>query len=551
MPTQNITNKIEILSINDKDPNDSNTDVQLTPNERMVVNEVIQIWKHDPATESLGIAKLHVLVKESQPQWMLSEKRLKTLLKKYGLLANQPKFTYANEITSKPTPNLELPAKIKLQSAKTRGKGLYATTQIPKGTLLWEEKPFIFIPPLDHAYLMKIGKACSYCGKLLSSRLFDSTSFLQGLDCKYCDELWCSKQCKRQDTLHMVLNHNEHSKKANTENIKINSKNWTAYKEFCLENHWNAAYAVAIIRIHELIDSTGQVANQFDAFAKIRQDIRYKAHDSSAGAFDNSNGGDGALFVKEQQELLWHKGHEMFVAIFNDDEHKLNYEEYLTYIGTYNINNIDSLYLIQSHLNHNCDKNVDVQVESSTKRLCDGIKVFASRDLKANEELVTSYVNPNHNVHQRKRELRVNWGFNCNCNRCKKEEKEAQRLQSNEGAAAHTVPVSTTTNDQNKNEKKSDDKKESNGKATPENENRAKANASTNTNNKSSTKSSRKNSRKSSEHSLTSRSAIKAMLEKTAPNGDDGDEFELIGAEQHSGRRKSVRFDEKVVAVNE
>lgn len=506
----NLNGKIEILSINDKDPNEDDK-VQVVPNERMVVNEVIQIWKLQPATESLGIGKLHAVVKETQKNWSLSEKRLKMLLKKYNLLANQPKFCYVGQITSKATPGLDLPNKIKLQTTKNRGKGLYAAYNISKGTLLWEEKPFIFVPPLDHVYLMKIGKACSYCGKLLNSRTFDSQSFLNGLDCSYCEELWCSKYCKKADSLHTTLNHNEHSRS----NLNVNSKAWKEYKEFCLENHWNAAFAAGLIHATECMDTLGKIAQQWDSFAKIRQDVRYKALDSSAGAFDSSNGGDGALFVKEQQELLWKQGHELFNEVFSDPEHKLSYEEYMTYLGTYNINNIDSLYLIQSHLNHNCDKNVDVRVENS-KRLCDGIKVYADKDLKANEELVTSYVNPNHNVNLRKRELRVNWGFNCSCNRCKSEEKETHRLQSSIGAAA-----SNATEEENPEELLSPEPLQNSRR--------------------------RKSSIKAND-SVDSRKAIQELLAGAKGEG----EFEIMNAnEMIGGRRKSVRFDEKVVAVNE
>lgn len=500
------TPRIEILSINDRAPD---AGVLITPNEYMVVNEVIQLWKQDPATESLGIAKLHALVKQSQPSWSVLEKRLKTLLKKYNLLANQPKLYYANEITSKETPHLELPNKIRLQNAKNKGKGLYALTSIPKDTLLWEEKPFIFIPPMDHIKLMRSGKACCYCGKLLQARGFDANSFLNGLDCKHCDELYCLVGCKKNDVLHPVLNHKKGKPPL------VDPKKWAAYEEFCLENRWTAAFAVGLIRVHELYDKLGVVSEQFAAFARVSQEIRYKASDSSAGAFDATGGGGGALFVKEQQELLWKKGHEMFNQIFEVNAPKdviasrqLLYEDYLVYIGTYNINNIESLYLIQSHLNHNCTANVDVRVIDSARRLCDGIRVYSARDLKAGEELVTLYVNPSHSVHQRKRELRVNWGFNCTCAKCKEEEKEAQRVQSS-GKLSPAVPTQST-------------------QATESPEETQK-------------KPKRTSMRKSGEFS-----SIKEMLEGAEGEG----EFELSEQEQPTGRRKSVRFDEKVVAVN-
>ena len=76
-------------------------------------------------------------------------------------------------------------------------------------------------------------------------------------------------------------------------------------------------------------------------------------------------------------------------------------------MGTYNINNLDSnVFLIQSHLNHNCSPNTSVETEMQRT---DGLKVFAARDIKSGEELTTTYVNPSHTVHQRQRELRVNW----------------------------------------------------------------------------------------------------------------------------------------------
>lgn len=424
--------KIEILSINDNKEASELEACQVTPNERMVVNEVIQIWKFDPLTESLGISKLHGLVKQQKPNWSLSEKRLKTLLKKYGLLFNQPKFYYANQIVSSETPQLELPDFVTLKFVKNKGKGLYATKKIKKDTLLWQESPFIYVPPLGHLNLMRTGKSCAYCGKLLPKNFYQA-NLMKNLDCKNCDALWCSKLCQKLDILHGILNHN---KKINNSRI-INCGNFQKYADFCLENNWQAAFAVAMIHIHCIIDS--KKFEQFQAFAQISQEIRYKAIDATNGAFDSSDG--GALFVKEQQELLWKSGFENFNAIFDlpsstsdADLYKLTYDQYLTYMGTYNINNIDSLYLIQSHLNHNCTKNVNVipatpstPVSSGSNDLSHGIKVYAARDIKPNEELVTSYVNPAHPVFQRKRELRVNWGFNCLCDRCKTEEKQDEK----------------------------------------------------------------------------------------------------------------------------
>ena len=51
-----------MISINDSQPEDSSP---VVPHERQVVDCVIEIWKEDPSTESLGMSKLHALVKQN------------------------------------------------------------------------------------------------------------------------------------------------------------------------------------------------------------------------------------------------------------------------------------------------------------------------------------------------------------------------------------------------------------------------------------------------------------------------------------------------------
>ncbi|CCH42549.1 lysine methyltransferase [Wickerhamomyces ciferrii] len=478
MPVPNI----EILQINDKEETPQSTEPEI-PHERRIVEAVIKLWKDDSANEDLGIGKLHLLVKNDHPNWSLSEKRLKTVLKSYNLLNSAQQYTYANEITSKETPDINLPKNIRLQFTKNRGKGLYSTNLFKEGDLIWEEKtPLFFIPPLDRVNLIANSKACTYCGSLISSNN-SSRSVLKGLDCNVCRDVWCSQFCKKNDKVHQLLKHNVYHDDPKKQNSKkqIISSNWIKYEKFCQENKWNAAFAIGLIHSYIITDKSGVLAKQFDAMAKVRQDIRYKAIDSSGigASFDNNNNGGGALFVKEQQESLWKQGFELFNSIFPINQ--ISYEEFLTNLGTYNINNIDgSLFLIQSHLNHNCDPNVRVKFG---EKKTDGIKVYAKRDIKANEELTTSYVNPSHSLNQRLRELRVNWGFICNCKKCKDDSKIIQRKKSNEASSNQS----------------------------------------------------------------------KADVKKFLNENHDGEEFEIetpiINGEERS-RRKSVRFDEKVVAVN-
>lgn len=414
---------IEILSINDAEAKESSEPI--VPHERMVIDSVIELWKQDPSTEDLGAGKLHAMVKKTHPNWQLSEKRVRTLLKKFGLMANQPQPTYAHEIKSQFTPDLQLPESglVRLQMTKNRGKGLYAMRFIKKDTLIWSEEPFAYIGPLECIKLVKSGSACTLCGKMLASRM--SSSLKSGLDCNICNELWCSIACKKADLLHPHLKHSAYLKgAASKKKSMVDSSKWQQLEQFCLENNWNALRSVAVIHALEINDKSGKFHNQFRAMASVSQLIRHTALQSSAGTFDKGDG--GALFVKEQQEELMKRGHVIFSSCFPDSA--LSFQEFMEYMGTYNINNIsNSLYLTQSHLNHDCEPNV--RVEFGKNRI-DPIKVYAKRDIRGGEELTTTYVNPANTVQQRRGELRLNWGFICGCKKCKSEIQAQEKRKS-------------------------------------------------------------------------------------------------------------------------
>lgn len=465
--------KVEYISINDSTPEEQGP---VVPHERQIVDQVITIWKEDPATENLGVPKLHAIVKQKHPNWTVSEKRVKQLLKKFGLLTNQEQYTYAKDIKSELTPDIELPPKVQVVMTSKRGKCLYAKKPINKGELIWSETPLFFVPPLANVHLVEHGSACANCGILLQQT--EMKTVLKGLDCDVCSEVWCSKKCKQMDAqLHGATKHNVFNPNAKKPKI-IDSNAFLELQEYCLKESWNALYAITLICANMLLDKLGTKQKQFNAMARVSQDVRYKALDSGGGTFDNMNG--GALFVQEQQETLWKEGYERFLRVF--PKNFVSYKDFLYMMGTYNINNLDSnVFLTQSHLNHNCDPNTTV--DTALDRIS-GLKVFAKRDIKEGEELTTTYVNPSHTLNQRQRELRVNWGFICACEKCKSDARTTERRKSSSSS------------------KKQDAKN------------------------------------------------IRNMLKETKEQvGDGGIELE-IPHEVNGERRKSVRFDETVVAVN-
>lgn len=388
----------------------------IVPHERAVMDSVIQTWKLDPVSEGFGVKRLLEEIKRQNGDWSLSEKRLKSILKKFNLLpGTESEVTYAKDITSLETPGLILPEKIKLTMTSKRGKGLFAKLNISEGEVIWEEEPLFLVPPLAHVELIRKGNACSFCGQLVR-RLRAGVSVLSGEQCKMCPEVWCSKACKsKNQRLHNLMKHEV--SKIPLESRKVIPGALVSLLDYSLKEQWNALYAITVITGEIVADESGMKKEKFDALARVSQKTRTRASANGSVSSDSS-------FLDGQHEQLWEEGHELFLNVFPKLRLVSDYsfENFLFMLGAYNINNLDSsIFLIQSHLNHNCEPNTDVNTgEARSDTL---IKVKASRPIRAGEEITTTYVNPTHVLQERREELRVNWGFLCKCKRCKDESK--------------------------------------------------------------------------------------------------------------------------------
>lgn len=79
------------------------------------------------------------------------------------------------------------------------------------------------------------------------------------------------------------------------------------------------------------------------------------------------------------------------------------------------------LYTLHSHLNHSCRPNVSVRHLDQRNALA-RITVLAKTDVKAGQELLVTYVNPELSLNARRQALEA-WGFGeCRCERCMEEE---------------------------------------------------------------------------------------------------------------------------------
>lgn len=83
------------------------------------------------------------------------------------------------------------------------------------------------------------------------------------------------------------------------------------------------------------------------------------------------------------------------------------------------------LYTLHSHLNHSCRPNASVR-HLDQRTALSRITIIAKRSIKAGEELLISYVNPELGYKARQSELQ-GWGFgSCLCERCTEEEKNVK-----------------------------------------------------------------------------------------------------------------------------
>ena len=94
----------------------------------------------------LGVPKLLVTLLSCQPEWSVSEKRLRKVIQKLKI----------EEVTNfYPTSSLNSALDVSKYSSKLKpmlfgpekGKGLVATQDIDAGEVLWREEPFVYAPP--------------------------------------------------------------------------------------------------------------------------------------------------------------------------------------------------------------------------------------------------------------------------------------------------------------------------------------------------------------------------------------------------------------------
>lgn len=172
------------------------------------------------ANESLGIGKLCAQILKENPEWTLSEKRLKTILKQAGLKWGDASSSEAqaelaangngNSSSSKKKkksggaakkgdsaiPSSRLDKDVPMPSGvravyfdEVKGKGLVADREFKEGETLFTEEAFVAAPPA-HAYnQVASGELCTQCFLPVASSSLNVACGQKDCSARFCSRL--------------------------------------------------------------------------------------------------------------------------------------------------------------------------------------------------------------------------------------------------------------------------------------------------------------------------------------------------------------------------
>ncbi|CAE6430884.1 unnamed protein product [Rhizoctonia solani] len=432
----------------------------------------------------LGVPKILAALLSSQPEWSVSEKRLRKVIQKLKSEEGTNFFP-----TSSLNPTLDVSkysSKFKpMLFGPEKGKGLVAAQDIDAGEVLWREDPFVYAPPWEIYEAQMTGTACAHC-----ARAFTPTSPPLRVRCphdeqsvavtRHCQGVFCSRLClSRSGSSHSLL-------------CPVANPACLDLLDFLGKERWKAAltFTQCVVRIlsawqdetrngpakgkgtsnkpgDEGLMSKDAVWDTYRSFATLRNDQRwshtsendlarsqlenrYKClhtalinalyiqpseiqEDDSSGLTSAPTGSilapnRSAAHTKQLKRLIRVPiPKATLISLFS-------WDGLMEGLGKMNLNleAHGGLFPLHSHLNHACRPNVSVRhisLDGSTNILHSPnpsrITAIATSPIPAGVELVVSYVDPSLDLGSRRRELRA-WDFGvCRCGRCLEEEEKS------------------------------------------------------------------------------------------------------------------------------
>ncbi|WWC85427.1 uncharacterized protein L201_000290 [Kwoniella dendrophila CBS 6074] len=433
---------------------------------------------------TLGISKLLAQLKIDHPEWTVSEKRFKKFITPTTAITGNDstnggeKKKVSNggaggggedELIAKTgidhsidIANIAPKVKVKMFNIEGKGKGLVAKEKLQKGELLWQEEPWIVTTDPDLWPYLTSREMCTQC-----LTLFDSASSLSlSVMCKFCGEAqFCNRICYQKATrtsgahneflcsgqnksISPLLKFIKEKKNRDLQGVVRILSQFRKIRDFDsspehkdrllkeLENRvWNS-----MARISQKVKE--EERREWPYIAEDRLEEWRLTHLLILRALNPSP--EDESFVSFQQ-FLKSKSKKVVPLTKEEEERWFSYDSFLELLGLIGLNQESSggLYALHSHLNHNCDPNLQVRNLPKTwtpptseelpaelpspmtaeNRGTNKISIIVKKTVHPGDELFISYVNQNLSRDERRSKLREQYGFWCFCNRCNKEKK--------------------------------------------------------------------------------------------------------------------------------
>ncbi|KAI6118164.1 hypothetical protein F5141DRAFT_604744 [Pisolithus sp. B1] len=397
---------------------------------------------------TLGVAKIHTLLLDTNPTWSVSEKRVRRVLQEEGLLINgmanasekanndgkeqsggQSTRVYPSSGLNKSLDVNKWSKKIEVRYFDTiKGKGLVATEQIEQGEVIWKEDPFILAPEWEIYDLQVSSKACGFCSTIIRDRSLLHVPCRASTTSTPCPAIFCNRLCRLQsDKVHPLL-----CPARNQASIPLLA--------FARKAEWLAVHALAQCTSRLLLASQAD-DDSLDVDLRVVQSLAVLGMEERFRTLIDQG--------VEPDRKTWQKAFELYLQAFKEPKTALEqkklakilrkpvpeslqkelfgYDAFLRGLGriSLNLEAHGGLYRLHSHLNHSCSPNTSVR-HLDQRNALSRITIIAKSDINPGDELLISYTDPSCDFRTRRRRL-AEWGFGpCQCGRCLAEEEEAR-----------------------------------------------------------------------------------------------------------------------------
>lgn len=224
------------------------------------------------ANPTLGIAKIHALLRSEHPDWAVSDKRTRKIMQNEGLVAGPSAgITFPSFRIAKTLDATKLSSKVEIHYFdKRKGKGLRLVEKVSEGEVLWKEDPFTLASDWDIFDLQQKSAACNYCSTPFHSDHTMTMTCPSTSTSTFCPARFCNRLClSRSAKVHPLL-------------CPAQNPNSTPIITFSRKAQWKALHALSQCASRLLLayQIGGEAFEKdwdiFQGFASLRMEERFK-----------------------------------------------------------------------------------------------------------------------------------------------------------------------------------------------------------------------------------------------------------------------------------